>query len=387
MKTLEYLNNVFLQSFGTSHIDCLTKINEEFGIEHSINENYPELVILNYSQIDSSKFDQITRECRSLVLEMNDIGFKVVSRSFDRFYNYGEEQDESYDITKMTAYEKVDGSLIGLFWYEKYGWLYRTRKMLMPTSSINGYDLTWKDLIEETLGNLWLLKVNPYARLYTQIFEVVSSENRVVTRYNTKAAYLLACRENEDGSYLDYEELQVIVNSYGWKLPKQYKFSTFSECANAAKELRDLEEGFVLYDEHNVPKIKVKNPAYVAAHHLRGEGLNPKRVWQLLFINEQDEYLSIFPEDVDVFTPYISVYNNLLSHMNFVYSKVKDIEDQKEFALAIKELPYASTLFTARSRNKSPTEIWNESKESYKLKVVNSLKTANIDTDKNIQFS
>lgn len=381
MKTLEYLNNLLAQTTFTTtkeefsnHKDCLNKLNEEFGIEHSINENYPELVILNYSQINSSKFDQITRECRSLVLEMNDVGFKVVSRSFDRFYNYCEEQDKSYDITKMTAYEKVDGSLIGLFWYEKYGWLYRTRKMLMPTSSINGYDLTWKELIEETLGDLSLMKVNPYARLYTHIFEVVSSENRVVTRYNNKAAYLLACRENEDGSYLDYEELQVLVNSYDWKLPKQYKFSTFSECANAAKVLRDLEEGFVLYDEYNVPKVKVKNPAYVAAHLLRGEGLNPKRVWQLLFINEQDEYLTIFPEDREIFKPYIEVYGKLILDISNLFKIKNRIENQKEFALSIKDLPYAGILFTARSKKVDPIEVWNSSSESYKLKVVNTVK-------------
>ncbi len=38
---------------------------------------------------------------------------------------------------------------------------------------------------------------------------------------------------------------------------------------------------------------KIKSPSYVAIHHLRGEGLCPKKIAELILINETDEYLNI----------------------------------------------------------------------------------------------
>lgn len=62
--------------------------------------------ILNYSQIDSPKYDPIVRECRGLVIDRNTN--EVVARAFDRFYNYGEyiEGDKKFDWSSATVQEK-----------------------------------------------------------------------------------------------------------------------------------------------------------------------------------------------------------------------------------------------------------------------------------------
>ena len=64
----------FLKSYGND----LVKLEEQYGIRSKV---YPEhnIVVLNYDQISSPKYDPITRECRSLVL---DLDWNVVSRSF-----------------------------------------------------------------------------------------------------------------------------------------------------------------------------------------------------------------------------------------------------------------------------------------------------------------
>jgi len=364
MKVLEYLNS-FCER-GIWYEQALGQLTSEYGIKVTSNDKYPKLVCLNYDQINSPKYDDITRECRSLVLEIPeyDFGvsmptmekeFTVVSRSFDRFFNEGEEQGVDYDITKMTAYEKVDGSIVSLFYY-KGEWLYRTRGMIMPDGElkINGTNLSWKDLIEESLGDVSEF----FLENITYIFEVVSPENRVVTRYSESCAYLLSVRNNVSGEYSNYSDDYFFLNyiySYNIRTPKSYVFNTIECCIKAAKELRELNEGYVLYDESGVPRIKVKNPAYVAAHHLRGEGvLSNRRIMDLIIMNEQDEYLSIFPEDKERFKPYMNSVENCKTEYQILWDSSKDITDQKEFALQVKDYPVCGLLFS-KKKNKDLT--------------------------------
>lgn len=193
MQTIKYLNN-----------QSLPKLVSEFSISVNewIDKDGDTLYVLNYDQINSPKNHPITNECRSLVVTRNDNGkWLVVSRSFDRFFNYGETQDV-FDITKMVAYEKVDGSIVSLFNW-KGDWLYRTRSMIMPTSSVNGWETTWKDLIENCLNYPNCCEY--LEEDFTYILEVTAIENRVVTKYEGYNSYLLSIRENTTGVYIKRE--------------------------------------------------------------------------------------------------------------------------------------------------------------------------------------
>ena len=371
MKVLEYLNNLCKQ--GASSYTALGILEENYSIKYKLWED---LVCLNYCQINSPKFDAITTECRSLVLGhrcSNDGGeeFYIVSRSFDRFFNEGEDSNEEYDITELTAYEKVDGSLIGVF-NHKGKWLYRTRSMIMPDSDmyVNGSNLTWKDLIESQIEpcDYFMIKNCTY------IFEIVSPENRVVTRYPERSAYLLQIRNNISGNYSFYQYNNDIALMGGWRVPKQYKFDTIENCIQASKDLRNLEEGYVLYDQYGKPCIKVKNPAYVAAHHLRGEGqLSSKRIMDLIFMNEQDEYLSIFSEDSYRFEPYNQALLLAEDVFNDLSYKFIDIDNQKDFALKVKDSKVAGLLFMKR-KNKRLTfnDCFNRMTTPAKYRLVES---------------
>ena len=102
----------------------LEDLTAELGIKVAQNEKYPDLYCLNYCQIKSPKTNPIVKECRSLVLEIKYIDSvrktecRIISRSFDRFFNYGEAgTGDDMKPNEMIAYEKVDGSLVGLFYY------------------------------------------------------------------------------------------------------------------------------------------------------------------------------------------------------------------------------------------------------------------------------
>lgn len=350
MKTVEFLNRcTFMRD---NEETALIRLKERYGIKHRKCERTG-LYVLNYDQIESSKdkFHEIVCECRSLVLGVEYVGdsnepqFYVVSRAFSRFFNYGEKK-VPHKITSLVANEKLDGSLITVFHHEGK-WIYRTKSMIMPEEKINGLPVTWKEVIEEALGDLY--EDNLEVTGCSLIFEVTSPENRVVTRYKERKATLLAIRKNDLGTYLPRGTVDELACKYGWERPKTWTFQSWEGCLEMAKDLRDLEEGFVMYNTKGKPVAKVKNPDYVLAHHLRGEGiLNPKRIVDLILTNELDEYLSIFPEDGDTFKPYLWAYGMILSESKLTYTMKGDIVDQKGFALEVKDHPCASILFRMR---------------------------------------
>ena len=334
----------------------IPQLQEEFAIK--VNK-WNNLYVLNYDQIASPKTHDVTRECRSLVVESADgINIdRVVSRAFDRFYNHGESGAPSIDLAQAVVYEKVDGSLFSIFHHEDYGWLYRTRSVIMPADKIMGWDRTWEDVAKSVLPDLDGLNKD-----LTYVCEVVCPENRVVTKYEGDAIYLLATRNNKTGEYSGR-------NVKGFARPEMFTTNQgFAALKETAGNLRDLKEGYVVY-KNGIPACKVKNPAYVAAHHLRGEGLNsPKRINQLLIMGEIEEYLAVFPEETEKCQPYIDNHTRVITEMSINYPE--GIQDQKEFALLVKDYKYAGVYFTARNKRVSVAEAWAMLDDKFKLRVL-----------------
>lgn len=354
MKIIEYIKQ-----------NGLEKLNQEFGV---ITKIYPEgLIVLNYDQINSPKND-ITNECRGLILDKD---FNIVSRSFDRFFNYGE-NFATFNPETTVAYEKVDGSLIKIYNWEGI-WYVSTRGTAFAESGVNGWNITFKDMVFKALGltsefefqdkcNTWLNHTSTY------ICEITGVENRVVTRYQGYALWLLRERDNQTGNY--YQVPQIIIENFGFVEPSEFTFKTISDCLETAKHLPDLQEGYVMYD-NGIPVCKVKSPAYVAVHHIRGEGLSPKRIAELVVINEQEEYLTYFEEDRKHFTPYVDALSTALTEAQEVFDKAITCETQKEFALWVKDYSFAFILFQAkRNGEKDVQKVFNSFEKNAKVKFM-----------------
>ena len=325
------------------------KLTEEFAI--SVKQ-YDDLLVLNYNQIESPKTHPLVVECRSLIL---DTDFNVVSRSFDRFFNYGEALNvvTEIDFTKAECFEKVDGSLIKLY-NHKGVWCAATKGTAYAESA-SGYGPTFKSLVLKALDceddQEFQRKLNENLLTdLTYIFELTCAENRVVKRYEGYTLHYLACRENATGEYGDlFAELA--VQRIGARIIDKFRFDTVGECIHTARTLKNLDEGYVVYVD-GVPVSKIKSPAYLAVHAIRGEGLTPKRIMQLVLVNEQDEYLTYFPEDEKFFQPYLNAMFAMTDAMRHAYETYKDIEDQKEFALQVRHYPFAPVLFKTRLNGK-----------------------------------
>lgn len=269
--------------------------------------------------------------------------------------------------------EKIDGSLIKVYYWGGL-WRISTRGTAFAESEVNGFGITFRDLVLKALGMKNFEEFQRFchtARLdsdYTYIFEITAPENRVVKKYGDYTLWFLAAR-NKGGNY--GEDLQrEKATLLGAKIPQTFSFDTVDSILEAAKKLDNLDEGYVLY-QGGKPILKIKSPLYVVAHRIRGEGLlSPKRIAQLILMNEHAEYLTYFPEDKKMFEPFLAALDSMLSEIETVWVTSRHIDSQKDFALSVKYSPYSSVLFTARKEGVGPKKAFTSLRESHKVDLL-----------------
>lgn len=337
--------------FLKEHNKDFSKLTEVFGIKVKTYDDgcRPRLHVLNYDQIESPKTEPIVMECRGLIL---DDELNVICRPFDRFFNYGEAGTDKYDFEGYTFYPKLDGSLIKVYhWYG--AWRIATRGTAFAESNVGDWGITFQELFLKAAGcknmdefqdKCWSAVMNVQE---TYLFELTALENRVVTHYTEPSVTLLAVRNCLTGEYTDMSSEVSLPDDF-YKVNIAERGYTIEEIIKQADSLKNLEEGFVGYDMFNVPRVKVKSAAYVAVHHIRGEGLNDRRCCELVLSGECEEYLTYFPEDREIVLPYIHAFDVMVETLNSEMEKYKDIESQKDFALAIARVEGKAILFTCR---------------------------------------
>lgn len=353
MKVINYIKKYGLES--------LTK---EFAIKI---KQYDDRIVLNYNQIESPKFHHIIKECRGLILSLPD--YNTLSRSFDRFYNLNEDpKTKEFDITKAICYEKIDGSLCNIY-HDKKEWQIATRGMAFA-EGINSFGNSFRDIFLRSFQNFSETFNSIGNKDCTYIFELVSPETRIVTPYSDYKTYLLAVRNKYTGKYWPQNIIDKVPKNLGICLPKKYYFQSINEVLDQIKTLPKLEEGYVCYIPEENWRIKIKNPSYLAVAHMRENGiLNKKNVIILVYNQDYEEYLSMFPEDRKIFEGYIKAYERMIKGIHSTWERTKTIKDQKEFALQVKNLPIASVLFRLR-KNHNLEQIFNSITIDSKIRMI-----------------
>lgn len=321
-------------------------LKEELDINFKV---YDDRIIFKYT-MKSPKYHPIVKECRGIILStVPGHTYEVLSRGMDRFYNYGEGNDcETFDWDNCIVFNKLDGSLIKVY-HDGNKWCTSTNGTAFAEGE-SPLGKTYHDLFVEAIGMDLQKMCEDWNKSLTFIFELTSPENRIVTRYTETKATLLAVRSNLDGNYIEYDRLDKFIkyNNPIFSVAKSYNINNERDVKKYVESRNPTDEGVVLYDKGTQQRIKLKNTAYVAIHHLRGNEVTLKSICTLLIKGEMDEYLTYFPEDYETMKPYINKYNKLKDDVWNVYNLFKHIEDQKEFALKVKDLPYCGFLFRLR---------------------------------------
>ena len=326
----------------------------ELAIRLTYHESLP-LVILNYHQMDSPKLHPIVRECRGLVLHTET--HEVIARGFDRFFNWGEvpEEMDSFDFSDFTVTSKEDGSLILIYWFDGE-WRVNTRSTFgdecMPHQSF-----TWREAVERIMGYGMSVLEATGVPGFTYVCELCSPWNKIVRRYEVPTLYLLAIRDNDlrFGEIAAPFRVAEYAGKFGIMNPECLDFNDVDEALAFLEEKATSDpsfEGVVMRDVHG-HRWKLKNPAYLRLHKIRGEegdAFNPRWLLPFVLSGEDDELLTYFPEVAEsyyklkawVLEQYIGVVR--------LWAENWRIPDQKEFALAVKRSPFSGVLFDVRKK-------------------------------------
>jgi tRNA splicing ligase len=360
----------------------LEDLNAELGINATLHPNPAvPLVILNYDQIESrQKTHPIVRECRALTLDSRS--WNVVAKSFNRFFNWGEVQDEQklFNFSNFTVQSKEDGSLCSLYNFE--GNWYANTRASFGLDNVQGSPYTWRQLFCKALGvsDLNDLGLNPSI---TYVAEFCSLYNKVVRKYHEPVMYLLTAFDNKTLQEFAPVAVDGLVSKDSstiyFRRPLRYEFKSIEEIQEFLKTQAKNDptyEGVVICD-NNFNRWKIKSLSYLELHLMRGEGDNRFHPKYLLprVLDGDEEFLTYYEETketyMDVKCKVLEAYIKMLE----TWVEYKDIESQKEFAQTIiGKTPFTGILFNVRKKGKEQKlddlkQEWREA-ESMILKAV-----------------
>ena len=306
---------------------------------------YDKKILLKYDQIASQMGFEEVQDCRGLILE-NDT-WKVMSLAFRKFFNSAEGNAHKIDWLTAYIFEKCDGSLIQLYWdWHKDMWMVGTSGMAEAEGEVNDKPNTsFSDLFWSTISTYLDFDTKKLNKDCTYIFELMTPYNIVVCPHGESKVALLAVRNVRNGlKELDYVKVKLIAEDLGLPTPKRFNLNATNAGHLIAtfEGMPYTEEGYVVCDG-NFNRVKIKNPAYLAAHHLKSK-TSAHHIMTIVKTNEIEEYGATFPERLEEMNELKIKYDNLEHDLSLAWAylemfKPKNIEkkEQKKFAMKVFE--------------------------------------------------
>lgn len=152
---------------------------------------------------------------------------------------------------------------------------------------------------------------------------------------------------------------------------KVFPMTTLEEIEDAIKALPELDEGYVVFNLNTRLRVKIKSPRYIALHRLRGNGCPTwNNLAELVVQGETEEMETYFVEFVPLLEPIRNAMKEMLEVAQVVFDQYKELDSQKEFALAIKDQKFSSLMFTARKNSSSVVDAFGGFSVSQRVELV-----------------
>lgn len=338
----------FIREHGSAWLDRLVA---EYKISATVDGD---LVSLKYDQRDdgSPMHEPIVQECRGLVVDMATR--TVLAHPYNKFWNLGEPLADDLDWGTASVLEKLDGSLMILYWHPgEMDW--RVASSGHPTAG-GSFGTSSEETFREAFWRIWdqLGMVLPHPESWPGwgvppermcfMFELCAAENRIIVKHEHPRIVLHGARELDNGSELHLNELRIIADFHGWEVVTDYPIGTLEQAKRASETLDPIRcEGFVVVDA-NFRRVKIKSPRYVMLHHLKGE-MSFRRAIELWQTGEASELLTHFPEMAGEIVP---VHEDIERCARGAYEDVMRFAatpTRKEYAELVKDRPWASVCF------------------------------------------
>ena len=365
--------NTLIGEFCATHDNWRELLsNEPYNLKISEDGLY---VLFKYNQLTSDFSNPLVREARGIIFK--ECNWKhPVCRAFDKFGNYGEPYAAEIDWSTAFVTEKIDGSLIKVWWDWNGGWHISTN------GTIDAYKADLADTRFKSFGELFETTLKEYYSSfedfvenldvdYTYMFELVSPYNRVVVPYDKPAIYFLGARNKITvKEYLCSEDNMKMLGVDRFERPKQYQLNTLEDCIKIANEFDWDQEGFVVTDI-NGNRVKVKSPEYIKAHYARTSGvITNKRLIKIILDNEVEEFLcyaSDYRDRLEYCKNMMMAFHNVSNSLLKTYRALVTKLSKKEYAELVRQEQkiYQKLLFNNYSNTISAedyTSSWDENK-------------------------
>ena len=209
------------------------------------------------------QWNDATLIARGLILDVKNE--TVVATPFPKFFNAFERGETIPDLPFET-FEKVDGSLIIIFWHAGE-WKTATK------GSFASAQAQW------AAAKLKTCDLSALERGTTYLAEAVYAENRIVVRYAEEALVLLAAYD-ESGAEVSYASLCETADKLGWRMALRHSYESVSQLIAEAKDLPADAEGFVVRFTDGL-RLKIKGAEYRRIHALISR-ITPLAMWEIM---------------------------------------------------------------------------------------------------------
>jgi hypothetical protein len=337
------------------------QLKDNYGISSVPHPRYPNLVLFSYSMIDSPMKERIVQECRGIILDRAE-NWAVKCRTFKKFFNYGQEEADEIDWNSAIAYEKEDGSLCQL-WYYDGKWQVSTSGSPAASGQVGDYPYTFEELFWE-VWNKSQYRLDYLHKHCCYAFELCTIYNKVVVIHYTNKLVLTGARNLNSGKEIHAYDID------GFLHPMVFPMRSMEEWKESFESMDPLkQEGYVICDD-NFNRIKLKHPRYVALHHLKGS-FSMKNLLTVVKAGELDEFNIAFPEYKRESELLDNLFLSLTKETDVAYQRIKHIENQKDFALEATKHPFSGVLFQMRREGKEESRpFYSQMREQYLLKLM-----------------
>lgn len=328
-----------IQEFIRTH--GLEKAIKKFNLK---SRDYENKILLKYDQLSSPTLMAMpeVQECRGLILDKND--WSVMSLAFTKFFNSEEGNAVKIDWSTAHVLEKLDGSCIQVY-FDKYKnkWFAGTTGTAEGEGEVNNkLGTTFNDLFWKTVKEKYNLDTNKLSTKFCYVFELTTPYNIVVKPHGESSASLLTVRNLETLAEVSFDEVTEIAVNLNVPAVKAFDLNA-KDVGALLRTFENMvwsEEGYVVVDA-NFNRIKIKNPAYVAVHHLKGKTAE-HQIMVIIKANELEEFGATFPERIAEMNKLKTNYDLLIAKLNVVWNVLQDFKpknitpaEKKKYAAAV----------------------------------------------------
>jgi hypothetical protein len=362
--------NTNIGTFCAEHEDYLELLAAEpYYIKIKEDEPY---IIFNYDQLRSDFNNPIVQEARGIIFKKGQWE-NPVCWAFNKFGNYGEGWVKDIDWDTAFVSEKVDGSLMKVWWDNEW--------KISTNGTVDAFKADLGDVRMPNFGEYFIDTLLDYYNNSTEfyntldedktyMFELVGPYNRVVVPYEQSDLYFLGARNKYTGEEFNCSPLTAGALNMGlFKLPKQYPFNTLEHCIKITENFPWDAEGVVACDAQ-FNRVKIKSPAYVMAHFARNNNvINRKHLINIILTNEVEEFLCYaadYKEELEKVQGLMKAYCKVGDQIAKSCQRLYDIP-KKTYAYWVQTLPKIYQDLAFRNYNnimstKDYTASWNENK-------------------------